>query len=233
MTLTLNGELLPDEWAEIYRYFSYDTGYFCPADIRGALKDLPEGEELVLEINSVGGSVDGAAEIYSLIQGCKNPTRAVIQSLAASAASYMILSCDRIEISRPAQMMIHLASMDMGGNKHDHQHASAALDVCDRSILGCYAARCGDKCSAEELEAMMEAETYLTAEDAVRIGLADAIVGDGGEAAPEGPEMLAASVAGNVVRAMRVLPDVRELMARRDAEADRDRLELERNRYLR
>lgn len=231
MNITLSGELLPDDWAEIYHEFGYSSGFYCPADIRDAISKLEPDEELVLEINSVGGSVDCAAEIYSLIQNCGHPTRAVIQSLAASAASYMILSCDRIEISRPAQMMIHLASMGSMGNKHQHQQAAQALDACDRSILSCYVARCGDKCTEEELMAMMEAETYLTAEDAVRIGLADTIVGEDAEPAG-GPQMLAASVAGNVVRAMRTLPDVQELIARRDEQELRDRLELERNRFL-
>lgn len=230
MNIVLSGELLPDDWAEMYRDCGFNAGFYAPGDIRGALKNLADGEELVLEVNSVGGSVDAAAEIYSLIQGCGNPTRAVIQSLAASAASYMILSCDRIEISRPAQMMIHLASCGSWGNKHSHAQAAQALDACDRSILACYAARCGEKCSESELADLMEAETYLTAADAVRLGFADAIVGEdsgGGDS----PELLVASVAGNVIRAMRTLPDIRELMAKRDAQADRDRLELEKLRF--
>lgn len=231
MNLILKGELMPDDWTALYREFGYTDGLYCPQDVRSAIGALPEGEELVLEINSVGGSVDAAAEIYSLLQNCRNPTRAVIQSLAASAASYMILPCNRIEISRPAQIMIHQASMGEWGNKRNHAHAARVLDAADRSILSCYAARCGEKCSAEELDAMMEDETWLTAEDAVRIGLADAIYGETAE--PEGtePVLLTACVAGNVVRAMRTLPDVRELMARREAQEDRERLELEKRRY--
>lgn len=232
MNLQLNGELIPDNWAELYREFGYLTGFYCPGDIRGAIRELPAGEELVLEINSIGGSVDAAAEIYSLIQGCGNPTLAIIQSLAASAASYMILSCDRIEIARPAQMMIHLASCSGYGNKHQHQQAAQALDACDRSILSTYAARCGSKSSQEELERLMESETYLTAEDAVRIGLADAIVGEDSPARNE-PELLIASAVNNTVRAMRVLPDIQAVRSRKELQTQQDQLNLERNRYVR
>ena len=82
MNLNLSGELISDDWAELYRDWGYEAGFFCPGDLRQAIQALPEGEELVLEINSIGGNVDGGAEIYSLIQGCQNPTRAVIQSMA-------------------------------------------------------------------------------------------------------------------------------------------------------
>lgn len=233
MTLQLNGELIPDDWAELYREYGFQTGFYCPSDVRSAICKLTAGEELVLEINSIGGSVDAAAEIYSLIQSCGNPTRAIIQSLAASAASYMILSCSRIEIARPAQMMIHLSSCSGYGNKYQHQQAAQALDACDRSILATYTARCGSKSSTEELERLMEAETYLTAEDAVKIGLADAIASDGSPAATSKPTFLVASAVNNTVRAMRVLPDIQELLTRKAFQTQQDQLNLEKARYIR
>ena len=63
MRLNLSGELITDEWAEVYRWWGYEAGFYCPSDIRNALAKLPDGEELVLEINSVGGVVDCAAEL--------------------------------------------------------------------------------------------------------------------------------------------------------------------------
>lgn len=216
MVLNLKGELIPDEWAEIYRYWGFTTGFYCPGDIREAIASLPAGEELILEINSIGGSVEGAAEIYSMIQKLANPTRAEIQSLAASAASYFPLACDRVEISLPAQMMIHCACWDLGGNKHDHAWTAKQLDVTDGSILDVYCRKCGEKASREELNRMMEEETYLSAQDCLRLGLVDAIIG---EAPQDGSSMgLVASVHDNTVRAMRFLPDVQELKARRDAQ---------------
>lgn len=231
MILTLKGEVMTDEWAGLYREFGFDTGLYCPQDVRDAIKNLAPGEELTLEINSIGGMVDAGAEIYSILEACQNPTRAVIQSMAASAASYMIQSCDRIEITTPAQMMIHLAACGSRGNKHTHEQAAQMLDACDRSILDTYCRKCGDKATREQLETLMENETFLTAQDALKLGLVDTIVGsDGGE----GSEALVASVTNNLVRAMRVLPDVQDLIARRDNEKFaqlRNELELEKNRF--
>lgn len=214
-TLNLKGELIPDDWAEVYRWWGITAGFYCPADVREVIWALEPGEELVLEINSIGGSVDDAAEIYSMIQKLANPTRAEIQSLAASAASYFPLACDRVEIAMPAQMMIHCASWGVRGNKHDHEWAARQLDVTDNSILDTYCRKCGEKADRAELQRMMEEETYLSAQDCLRLGLVDAIIG---EAAGDAPTALVASVHDNTVRAMRTLPDVRELMARRDAQ---------------
>ena len=224
MTINLSGELIPDDWAELYRAYGYEAGYYSPADVRRAIGELPEGEELVVEVNSVGGWVDGGSEIYSLLQGCKNPTRAVVQSMAASAASYMIMGCDAIDICLPAQIMIHNARGGCGGTKYDHQRDSAMLEAADESILGCYAARCGDKCDREQLRKLMDAETFLTAPQAVALGLADLVIG----CAEAGGQMVAAEACQNIVRAMRVLPDIGQLKALREQEQEaRDRLDLE------
>lgn len=214
-TMNLSGELMPDDCAELYRWFGYENGFYCPADIRDTIRQLQPGEELVLEINSIGGSVDAAAEIYSLLQKLSNPSRAEIQSLAASAASYFPLACDRVEIALPAQMMIHCASWGLGGNKYDHAWTARQLDVTDQSILDIYCRKCGDKADRAELERMMTEESYLSAQDCLRLGLVDAIIG--GDTQTE-PAALVASVHSNTVRAMRTLPDIRDLMARRDAQ---------------
>ena len=233
MQLRLCGEVISDDWAELYRYYGYQSGYYCPGDVRDAIGGLEDGEELVLEINSVGGEMYAANEIYSLIQSCPNPTRAVIQSLAASAASYFPLACGRVEIALPAQMMIHCASWTVGGNKTDHRWAADRLEVADASILDVYCARCGGKAGREQLRTLMEQETYLTAHQCLELGLVDAVLGEADQPEPE-PLALVANVTSNVVAAMRVLPDIRELKAHRDNEQWRlqAELDLERQRYL-
>lgn len=231
MNLNLSGELISSEWAEAYRRHGYTAGFYCPDDVRQAIQDLNPGEELILEINSIGGSVLAGNEIYALLEGCSNPTRAVIQSMAASAASYMIMSCDRIEICLPAQLMIHRASTIAFGNTEDLQQAQQMLDVTDNAILDTYCRRCGNRTSREELAAMMANETYIGSTDALRYGLVDSVVG-GEEAAPSGP--LVASAFNNTVKAMRTLPDIQELLqTEKDAHSQlRQELESEKNKFI-
>lgn len=215
-TLNLSGELISDEWAEVYSWFGYEAGYFYPGMIRDAVASLEAGEELVLEINSVGGDVDAAGEIYSVLAKCGNPTRAEIQSLAASAASYCILACDRVEISLAAQMMIHCASCAGRGNAEDHRWMAGMLETTDETILNVYCARCGED-KREELKELMEAETFLSANKALELGLVDAIIGQTEE---NQAERLVASVTNNILRAMRTLPDIRELADKRAKQKD-------------
>ena len=231
MKLNLSGELIPSRWAAIYRKYGYTSGFFCPDDVRNAIENLESGEELLLEINSIGGSVVGGNEIYSLLEGCQNPTRAVIQSMAASAASYMIMPCNRIEIHLPAQLMIHRASTYAWGNSEDLQQAQQMLDVTDEAILNTYCRRCGDRVSREDLASMMENETYIGAADALRYGLVDSIIG--GENAAQS-SLLVASAFNNTVKAMRTLPDIQTLLDAEKNESDRLRqeLEMEKNKFI-
>ncbi len=217
VTINLSGELMSDDWAELYRYFGYEAGFYCPGDIRAAIQTLKPGEELVLEINSIGGHVDAAAEIYAILSKLSNPTRAEIQSMAASAASYFPLACDRVEIALPAQMMIHCASWGVGGNKHDHRWTAQQLDVTDNSILDVYCRKCGEKTSREELERLMNEESYLSARQCLEMGLVDAIIGDVSES---DTSALVASIHNNTIRAMRTLPGIEDLRIRKKAEQD-------------
>lgn len=232
MKLNLSGELIPSDWAEVYRRWGYESGFYCPDDVRKAINGLEVGEELTLEINSIGGSVFAGNEIYALIEGCPNTTRAVIQSMAASAASYMIMPCDYIDIHLPAQLMIHRASTVAWGNSEDLQQAQQMLDVTDDSILNAYCRRCGNRVTREALASMMANETYIGAQDALRYGLVDSIVGEEPSNAKNG--LLMASAFNNTVKAMRTLPDVQTLLDAEKNESDRLRqeLEIEKNKFI-
>lgn len=224
MKLNLSGELLPNDWAAAYRRRGYESGFYCPDDIRKAIAELQPGEELILEINSIGGSVYDGNEVFSILENCQNPTRAVIQSLAASAASYMIMPCDRIEMHLPAQLMIHRASRGAWGNVDALRQAAQQLDVTDTAILDTYCRRCGDRVSREKLASMMENETYIGSADALQYGLVDSIVGSENNAQSG---LIVASAFNNTVKAMRTLPDIQELLQAEKNESDRLRQELE------
>ena len=66
MRYSLNGHIVADSDAPILRWWGIPAA--CPADIRGALAENPEGEEFVLEINSGGGSVFAGFEMYSAMR---------------------------------------------------------------------------------------------------------------------------------------------------------------------
>ena len=85
MTIELFGEIVSDEWAWLYELFGIQC--CCPRQVREAIRDLPAGEDLILEINSPGGDVWAGFEIYGLLQACRAHTEAHIFTMAASAAT--------------------------------------------------------------------------------------------------------------------------------------------------
>ena len=175
MRVTLNGIVASDDDRWIYEWFGYRA--FSPEQVRDAIATNPEGEELVLEINSPGGSVFAGSEMYSVLRSCGIQTRAEIQSLAASAASYLCLGCDTVAISPVAQMMMHLPSTTTNGDRMEHQRSIGMLDSTREAILNAYELKAKGKSDRASLRRMMSNETWLSAQDAMDCGLVDEIMG--------------------------------------------------------
>ena len=176
MRLKLNGYVASDADKEIYQWWGLSA--FSPQDVRDALEQLPEGEMLTLEINCNGGDVWAGGEIYSVLRGSNADTAAEIQSLAASAASYIAIGCNRVLISPVAQMMIHPPSTATSGDAAEHRQSIKILNSIAGSILNAYELKCAGKRTRQQLASMMQAETWLTAQEAVDAGLADEILYD-------------------------------------------------------
>jgi len=174
MRVRLSGYVAADEDVIIYKFFGYQA--FGPEDVRRALDLCPDEEELVLEINSLGGSVWAGSEIYSILLGSKKQTRAEIQSVAASAASYLCLACNSVWMSPVAQMMMHLPSTRTSGDRNDHEDSIHFLDSVAEGILNAYDQKSNGKKTRAELAAMMESTRWMPAQEALDAGLIDGIL---------------------------------------------------------
>ena len=235
MRVTLNGIVSSDDDRLIYEWFGYRA--FSPEQVRDAIAQNPAGEDLVLEINSPGGSVFAGSEMYSILRSCSIPTRAEIQSLAASAASYLCLGCDRVAISPVAQMMMHLPSTSTRGDRTEHQRSIGMLDATREAILNASELKAKGKTERAELRRMMSAETWLSAQDALDHGLVDEILGQ--EEGMPGPSSLVNAFGLPDINALRAAyaranPETDPQEAPEHTRADwRDsaRLTLEQNRF--
>lgn len=213
MRTQLNGYIVVDEDAWLYRLFGYTI--CCPADIRAAVAENPPGETLTVEINSPGGSMFAGFEMYSVLQGADCDTEAEIQSLAASAASTAMLGCKRVKATPVAQVMVHNPAVTADGNQYDHRKTAEDLAKFAQSILNAYELKCRGKKTRAELETMMNAETWLPVQEAVEAGLVDEIIG--------GVELLAPQVVNCVGGGLRALcgagglPSAAELRAKKAA----------------
>lgn len=213
MRTQMNGYIVADEDAWIYRFFGYQV--CSPQDIRRALADNPAGETLTVEINNGGGSLFAGFEIYSVLQGAQCPTEAEIQSLAASAASVAMLGCQRVKATPVAQVLIHNPSLPAQGDQYVHYKTAEDLEKFAQSLLNAYEIKCRGKRSREELASMLDAETWMTVQEAAEAGLVDEIIG-GGEIIPS-QVMNAVGGGLRVLSGAGGLPSAAELRAKKAA----------------
>lgn len=205
MRFSLNGAVASDEDVDCYRWWGLQA--VAPKDIRDALEKNPSGEPFILEINSGGGDVIAGFEMYSLLRGAAVPVRAEVQSLAASAASVVLMGADTAAASPVAQVMIHLPSTAALGNQLELQKSVQMLDSITESILNAYEKKSRGKITREELRKMMDNETFLSAQRALEIGLLDEIIDE----TDEKKEMNTARF--TIMNAFGGLPDIAKLRA--------------------
>lgn len=194
MRMQINGEIVMSDDKWVYDWFGLEST--APSDIRAALNGLEDGEELTLEINSGGGVVWAGFEIYSLLRQSGRQCVAEVQSLAGSAASTILQGCSVRRMSPVAQVMIHKPAIRVEGNTAVLEQAHQLLDATRESILNAYELRCGPKCSREELGRMMDEERWMSAQEAIDRGLADEIMTQADETAPEWAGVTITNAAG-------------------------------------
>ena len=137
--------------------------------------DLNAGEgDLTVWINSPGGSVFAAAEIYSMLRDYKGKKTVKIDALAASAASVIAMAGDRVLMSPVALLMIHDPMTCATGNAKDMEKVINTLNEIKESIINAYQAKTG--LSRNKIAQLMEEETWLNAKKAVELGFADEIL---------------------------------------------------------
>lgn len=137
------------------------------------LQDLGAGDQVNLYINSMGGSVKEAIGIHSVLQRCPAKVTAYIDGYAASAASVIAMAAEKIIMPRNTAMMIHNARWWAHGNPAELRKSADDLEVINKAAIESYTMHAGDKLPEDKLQQMLDAETWLTAEDCVKYGLAD------------------------------------------------------------
>lgn len=148
-------------------------GGISPRQFIAALADT--SGPVTLRLNSPGGSVFGAQAMVAAMRAHNAPITAQIDSLAASAASVIAAECAECVIAPGAMIMIHKAWGMTIGNADDHGQVADLLTKIDGQIAATYARRAGDD-DKEKYMAMMAAETWLDADEAVAAGFADRIM---------------------------------------------------------
>jgi ATP-dependent Clp protease protease subunit len=162
-TLFLNGTIASESW------FDDDV---TPALFKS---DLDSGKgPITVWINSPGGDVWAAAQIYNMLLSYSGKVTVKIDGLAASAASVIAMAGDEVLVSPVSMLMIHNPSTMAMGDKDDLAQAISMLDSVKDSILNAYVKKTG--LSKNKLSKLMDDETWMDASKAVELGFADRVM---------------------------------------------------------
>ena len=162
-TLYLNGPIAEETW------------WGDEATPKAFKDDLLDGEgDVTVWLNSPGGDVFAAAQIYNMLREYSGRITVKIDALAASAASVVAISGDEVCMSPVAQIMIHDPITIAIGGSDEMDKAKAMLDEVKDSIINAYQLKTG--LSRAKLSHMMTAETWMNAKKAVELRFADKIL---------------------------------------------------------
>ena len=132
--------------------------------------------DVTVQINSPGGDMFEGIAIYNLLRA--HPARITVDVLgiAASAASVIAMAGDNIRMAPSSFLMLHNAWGVVIGNRHDMAEAATLFERFDGALADIYAARSG--MARSEVARLLDAETFLTAQEAVAAGMTDTIAGE-------------------------------------------------------
>jgi ATP-dependent protease ClpP protease subunit len=127
--------------------------------------------DIICRINSPGGSSFEGIAIYNILKSSGKNIKVIIDGVAASAASVIAMAGDSIEMGTGTMMMIHEAWTYTIGSAADMEKTAAILRKVTSSSVDIYAAKTGKK--TDEIAALLAAETWLSADEAVEMGFAN------------------------------------------------------------
>lgn len=160
---------------EITQYAWEEFGEMSSTVFKSKLDEVGDVSTIHLYVNSPGGSVFEGIAIGNMLKRHKAYVIGHVDALAASIASDIISSCNEVRMYRNSMLMIHNAMGGMYGNSTELRKYADDLDRINEMQIETYMAKIGDKTPVETIRSLMDAETWLSAQEAYDLGLCDVI----------------------------------------------------------
>lgn len=158
--------------AEVLIYDEIGHYGITASDFMRELRALGNNRELTVRINSPGGSVIEGVAIYNYLSALPNVTT-VVDGMAASIASVIFLAGRRRIMAENSFVMIHEVEMISAGRPDDLRRDADLSDKFQNSLIAIYVAKTGQ--DADAIRALMSAETWFDATEAMANGFATEI----------------------------------------------------------
>ena len=162
-TLYFDGYIAQDSW------FDDDV---TPKKFKAEL--MESDGDISIWINSPGGDVFAASQIYNMLKEYKGKVTVKVDGLAASAASVIAMAGDEVFMSPVAMLMIHNPSTIIWGEESDMVRAKEMLSEVKESIINAYEVR--TSLPRDQISKMMDSETWMSSKKAVELGFADKVL---------------------------------------------------------
>lgn len=143
---------------------------------RNELAKYPDVKQINIYINSYGGSVFEGTAIYSQLRRHQAQKTVYIDGFACSVASVIAMAGDKVIMPKNTMMMIHNMWNIVAGNATQLRKAADDLDVIMEGNRQSYLQKSGGKITEEKLIELLEAETWLTADQCIEYGFADELL---------------------------------------------------------
>lgn len=155
--------------------YQWDDTDVSATSFKDELDTLGDVNQLDVYINSGGGSVFEGIAIYNMLKRHKAKVNIYVDALAASIASVIAMSGDTIFMPKNSMMMIHNAWTYSVGNADELRKAADDLDRINESSNQAYRER-NLTISEDELQSLLDAETWLSADECLQYGLCDEVI---------------------------------------------------------
>ena len=142
------------------------------------LESQNSAEDINFYINSPGGAVTAGLGIYDTMQFIKSPVSTIVMGQACSMGSFLAMAGEpgkRLVLPN-SRTMIHQPSGGAGGQATDMQIQVDEILKMKKNLTQTYVKHNSVGKTYEELEAAMERDNFMSAEEAVEYGLADKVI---------------------------------------------------------
>jgi len=164
-------------------YYDWWTGEVISSEtsanhFRDELAKYPDTKQINLYVNSFGGYVYEAMAIRNQLKRHPAHVTAYVDGFAASAASFILTACDEVKMYSNTMQMIHNAINWAYGNANELRKVASDLDKMMEGNRQAYLEKSNGKLTEEKLIELLDAESWLTAEDCLEYGLCDEIIAE-------------------------------------------------------
>lgn len=176
--LRIEGEIVDDDDTWAYEWLGIQ--HVTSNAFREELAKY-KGKDLTVWIDSLGGVVWAAAGIYNALMEHQGRVTVKIDGKVLSAATIIAMAGDEVLMSPAAVMMVHNPWVHVAGDADSLRHMAGVLDEIKEAIINAYEIKTG--LTRDELERLMDEETWMSARKAVELGFADGLLYTGDKCA--------------------------------------------------